>query len=130
MALRKASETYTSDYFKAIEHVGELILFRPLATGESRWLDNDGNPKTAVFADVIILTGDQAGHKFENAELTTQVFVNTLRSIAGTGDEVVGRLTGGPTLTKPKNGYDIGDVTKADLAVYEKFLAAEGNIPF
>jgi hypothetical protein len=93
-------------------------------------VNDAGVVRKAVFMDVTILSGDRAGEVFEDAELVQAVFVKTLKNIAGKGEFVAGRMTGGPTAQKPNQGWEIADPTKADIAIAEKHLAANAPAPF
>jgi hypothetical protein len=121
MALRGASET-TQDQdwvdFKELAKEGAAAVFTVVRHGEPR--DFGNGEITPVIADVIILTGKQAGAYFPGENILAAGIRTKLVNV---GDSVVGRIR--PYGTRKHPGLEPEE--EGDIALAEAALAKRSN---
>lgn len=111
--------------WKAGEHENHLHLITPHEYIAS--MPTSMGETAAVRADITILDGPNAGETYSDQLIFQKVLVSALRSSAGTGQKILGRL--GRGLAKPGQTapYVLQPYTDADAALAKAFLT--GNKP-
>lgn len=116
MALRGASET-TQDQewldLKELAKEGAAAVFTPVRQGEE--VDFGNGPFTPIIADVIVLTGKQAGAYYPGEKIMAAGVRTKIQDI---GDSVVGRIR--PYGQRKHPGLEPEE--EGDLALAERAL--------
>lgn len=133
------SQSSASEYFKADERVGTLLLITPTAYNKDipNQFGKEGETKDQVVADVVLLDGVDAEHKYIDAHIYAGSLIKALKSVAianqenGTNKLVLARLSKGAA-TRPgyRPPYVLVDPTEADITIAKEYLAKNLPAPF
>lgn len=107
---------------KITDFLGELVLVRPheLVVG----IQTKRGPADAIRADVVVLTGDQQGHKAENILIFQIALKRDLTRILEDGHKwLLGRLEMGQEKPGKNAPYVFNRPTEADAVLARQWMA-------
>jgi len=112
--------------FSAIKNVNQLVALRALRTGT--FARQGEVPQAAVWLDVWVLTGPEAGKLFSDSVNTSRLG-RQFTEVAGNGQVYFGRVN--PESTGNGVSYILGEPGPADQPMIDSFkarLAADPNL--
>lgn len=117
------SKPASGDNFTNGDNDGRLLLIDPLSVKTGVTTSASPEPVDVIVANVVVLDGDDAGHRYEDTYIFGKVLFNSLKGRIG-DDPVLGRLGRGPKVPGKHPSWILKDFTDADVKVAEAYIAA------